>query len=245
MLWCRCRIFLSPYSIMKLELDTKQRINACIAFMLEFYKILMGTFLTVFVPHGCGYQKICTLSYNVRNVDPFHRMALGFNIFSFVTFLVMYGIELKRENWCITYLDMDPTKPIENLDVEIETYPVLKENMHRLNHRYKSLVVTCSVVQVANIAISVTDIGRYWAGMSSFTPLLGYILLIGMKMHKTRARATASLRSERAYSAFLSGPKTYNAIDRDHRDPEINTQIEGATSIHGISLQGVRSHIEV
>ena len=45
-------------------------------------------------------------------------------------------------------------------------------------------------------------------------------MLVTMKLAGARSIAQASLKSERAYSAYLSGPKTYNAIDVDHRLPE-------------------------
>ena len=30
--------------------------------------------------------------------------------------------------------------------------------------------------------------------------------------------STSSLEKERAYSAYLTGPKTYNVIDKDHKN---------------------------
>lgn len=49
----------------------------------------------------------------------------------------MYFIEVKRENWCINYLDIDYSKPTENLDEEIEYYPTFKSEMHALNKNIK------------------------------------------------------------------------------------------------------------
>ena len=204
--------------------DTVQRLKGGLTFVLEFYKICMGTFLTVFVPHQCyeitaqGSQPtICTVSHNVYNGDDYHRRVIWFNLFSFVVFITMYYSEVKRENWCINYLDIDYTKPSDNLDDEIELYPVFKERMRQLNKRYDVLVKACSVTQLFNIAISVADVGRSWAGSASFTPMLSYILLIATKLYTTYMVATASLKKERAFSAYLKEPKTYNTIDKDHK----------------------------
>ena len=43
---------------------------------------------------------------------------------------------MKRENWCIKYLDIDLTKPNNYLDDEIEAYPKYKKQMNLLNKSY-------------------------------------------------------------------------------------------------------------
>ena len=43
---------------------------------------------------------------------------------------------MKRENWCIKYLDIDDDKSSNNLDEEIEKYPKYKHEMHQLNRKY-------------------------------------------------------------------------------------------------------------
>lgn len=213
--------------------DTVQRLKGGLTFMLEFYKICMGTFLTVFVPHQCyeenslGSQSVvCSISHNIYHGDDYHRRIIWFNLFSFIVFVLMYCMEIKRENWCINYLDIDYSKSAENLDDEIEDYPVFKYKMHELNKRYDNLVKFCSLTQLFNISVSVADVGRSWAGSASFTPMLSYIILIASKLHTSYTVATASLKNERAYSAYLKGPKTYNTIDSDHRNVIQETDIK-------------------
>ena len=41
-----------------------------------------------------------------------------------------------------------------------------------------------------------------------------------MKLYNSYYISLSSLQKERAYSAYLKGPKTYNAIDLDHRHAE-------------------------
>ena len=111
---------------MKVNIDTMQRIKGGGIFMLEFYKILMGTFLTIFVPRDCG-SRVCTLTDNYKDDEIFHRCVFILNCVSFFTVMVLYYSEIKRENWCITYLDIDENKSLENLDTEIERYPEIKK----------------------------------------------------------------------------------------------------------------------
>lgn len=226
--------------------DTKQRLQGGLTFIIEFYKICMGTFLTVFVPHKCDNNTVCSVTYNINsNSDIYHKSALVCNLISFIVFFAMYFIEVKRENWCINYLDIDYSKPTENLDDEIEYYPTFKNEMHALNRKYKILVDTCIGFQTLNIALSSVDVANNWAGSASLAPMLSYILLIVIKLFHTRNIATASLKNERAYSAYLSGPKTFNVIDKDHRRPSINDVIHHDDIETTLENKNSTSHTEI
>lgn len=204
---------------MRLDTDNKQRLKSLFTFFLEFYKILMGTYLVVFVPRLCD-ESVCSLTENIENDELSHRIAIGANSLCFLLFLNLYRIELKRENWCIRYLDIDVDKAIENLDEEIEYYPEFKKQMATLNKNYKQAAVVCAGSAVVNTGISLFDISTHWAGSPSTTPLLSFILLIFMKIYNSYVVASASLEKERAFSAYMTGPKTYNAIDEDWVDSE-------------------------
>lgn len=204
---------------MKVTVDTMQRIKGGGIFMLEFYKILMGTFLTIFVPRDCG-DRVCTLTDNYNDDELFHRFVFGINSLCFFIVMGLYYTEIKRENWCITYLDIDEEKALENLDDEIERYPEIKKNMLTLNDKYRTATMVCISSQFINIILSCIDILSNHAGNASLTPMISYILLIMMKLYNSYFISLSSLENERAYSAYLKGPKTYNAIDLDHRHAE-------------------------
>ena len=201
---------------MRVDQDDKQRMKAAFSFVLEFYKILMGTFLTAFIPRECS-DGVCSISDNINDDELFHRVAISLNAFSFLVFLAFYYSEITRENWAIEYLDIDPDKPNNNLDDEIEDYPLIKKRMHELNKKYLITTQFCGGLQVVNIAVSVGDIASHWAGAATVTPLLSSILLIFMKLFASYTVAKASIKDERVFSAYLSIPKTFNTIDADHR----------------------------
>ena len=164
---------------MKVNIDTMQRIKGGGIFMLEFYKILMGTFLTIFVPRDCG-DRVCTLTDNYKDDEIFHRCVFILNCVSFFTVMILYYSEIKRENWCITYLDIDEEKPLDNLDDEIERYPEIKKNMLKMNDRYRTATIVCILIQFVNIFLSCIDILSNHAGNASLTPMISYIMLIMM-----------------------------------------------------------------
>ena len=208
------------YSSMRLNTDNKQRLTTAALFCLEFYKVLMGAFLTVFVPRTCD-DHTCTLVENIYDNDTLHIAALGTNAATFALFLALYYTELKRENWCIRNLDMDDEKPADNLDDEIEAYPELKLQMKGLNARYAGLQKACSAITIGNVGVSIADIASHWAGAATVTPLLSYTLLVAMKLANVQKISSSSLKDERAYSAFMTGPRTYNTIDDDVRVVEL------------------------
>lgn len=210
---------------MHVDQDSKQRMNAVISFGLEFYKILMGTFLTAFIPRECK-EGVCSLADNIYDDELYHRVAISLNAFSFLVFLAFYYAEISRENWAIQYLDIDPEKPNNNLDEEIERYPLIKKRMAELNTKYLTTTKFCAGLQVINIGVSVGDIASHWAGAATVTPLLSSILLIFMKLYASFVVANASIKDERVFSAYLSIPKTFNTIDEDYRSIDADTICE-------------------
>jgi hypothetical protein len=201
---------------MKLKVDTQQRLLTAFLFLVEMYKMLMGACLTLFVPRICQGDT-CSLTQIIYLDNTLHRVAMAFNAYSLLMFLIFYGVELRRENWCIQYLDMDDSKNAVHLDTEIEAYPAIKQQMHVLNRRYKTVVIVCLASQVVNIGLSVADLAQGWAGIASLTPLASYVLLMFVKLAMSFQIAQASLQKERALSAFMKTPRIFNTIDEDHR----------------------------
>ena len=79
---------------MKLTTDTKQKIQSVCIFCLEFYKVIMGSFLTVFVPQQCD-DHMCTISETIEN----EFTCFVFNIISCITLIRLYFIELRTNFW--------------------------------------------------------------------------------------------------------------------------------------------------
>ena len=201
---------------MKLTLDTKQRITSGFTFILEFYKVLMGSFISLFIPHQCN-DHVCSLSENMSGEDDFRTVCVILNFISCLMLVNLYYVELRRENWCITYLDIDPKQPNNNLDTEIENYPEFKKEMKKINESYKKRAIICVGAQGLNIFLSTVDAVTNWAGSFALGPLISYIILVLTKLYNTYFISTTSLKKERAYSAYLTTSKTYNTIDEDHK----------------------------
>lgn len=207
---------------MKLSIDNKQRITTTLLMGLEFYKILMATFLVLFVPQKCE-DAVCTVTENFFKRDTVNFAALISNFITFVSVLYFYFVEMKRENWCIQYLDIDHSKPNNYLDDEIETYPKYKKQMNLLNKQYLKSMYASSTLLVINFGLSGTAIGFDYVGTNTITTMLSFFLLISSKLYSAYVTGTESVKKERALSAYMKTPKTYNTIDEDYRITDINT----------------------
>ena len=208
---------------MKLSIDSKQRITTTLLMFLEFYKILMATFLVLFVPQKCEYE-VCTVTENFLKRDPVHFAALISNFITFSSVLNFYMVEIKRENWCIQYLDIDISKPNDYLDNEIEAYPKYKKQMNLLNKRYLKSMYISSTLLVINFGLSGTAVGFDYVGTNTVTTMLSFFLLISSKLYSAYVTGTESVKKERALSAYMKTAKTYNTIDEDYRIADINTE---------------------
>lgn len=210
---------------MKLSVDSKQRITATCLMFLEFYKILMATFLILFVPQSCEYD-VCTITENLSRRESLHLAALISNFVTFVFVLYFYYIEMKRENWCIKYLDIDLTKPNNYLDDEIEAYPNYKKQMNQLNKSYLKSMYASTTLLVVNFGISGVSIGFDYVGTNTITAMLSFFLLISTKLYSAYVTGTESVKEERALSAYMKTAKTYNTIDGDFKITETQASTE-------------------
>jgi hypothetical protein len=208
--------------------DTSFRAKAAVLFALEFYKVMMGTMLTIFVPHHCsdGKEDVCSLTQVLSEVRASEnwtrRVAVGMNFATLVSVAVLYGFELYRENWIIEHLDVDCDKPNNNLDEEIEAYPELKRAMSFLNFHYRRVSEAVFWLVVVNFSLSGIYIySGHSAGGATLTALLSYLLLVMLKLYTTRHNAQASVKDERAFSAYITVHRTFNVIDADYRKADI------------------------
>ena len=93
--------------------DFKQKSSTYVAFVLELYRVVMGTLLLLFVPQKCG-DELCSMSEMISNSDATHLGNVSVNMVTFAAFFMMYVIELRRENKMISYLDVNIEFPSDN-----------------------------------------------------------------------------------------------------------------------------------
>lgn len=221
---------------MKVDNDVLEKIKITLLFVVQSYKILMGTMITLFIPQKCFYEtlsnntafnqtiviktdRLCSFSDNLDNMD---RWTFILNCMTGVMFVLLYFIEIKREYWLIKHFDIDHNKADNNLDnilvvnnnPELD-YSPLKKNLYRYNSIYLNFVVLTTLLFIVNnlFAISILMDRNY--GSSSFNTYLGFLLLILVKLKNSLYISYVSRRNHRAMSSFMTEFSSFNIIDED------------------------------
>ena len=212
---------------MKIDQDFGQRIKVMGIFSLQFYKVLMGTMLSLFVPQACYEEigdgseersnpQICTLTQNYENSDIYHQITLSWNTLSFVCFVFCYVLELRRENWAIKFLDIDNDKPDNSLKQIIILEPKLDKQMDKLNKIYFYGLSITAIIYFINVCLMINILLQDYHSMSTISCFISFVLLVQMKLYNSLSIAYQSVKSDKMMSAFMSEFVSYNVLDSDY-----------------------------
>ena len=209
---------------MKLDVDNKERLKIAILFLLQSYKVIMGSMLVVFVPRQCqgtNQTTICSPSENVQNTDTLNRAALSANFISILFFIATYAVELRRENFCVHNFDIDHDVGDNNLAIILKNKPDLLKELHSHNNLYYKITAITFFVYLINFILSdivLYDDPTFWkAGLA---PYFSYILLILMKLYNCYYISASSMLDDKALSAYMTEFSSFNVIDIDMLEDE-------------------------
>ena len=221
---------------MKVDQDIIQRIKVMGIFTLQFYKVMMGTMLSIFVPQAC-YEPIggttdvgttdggttddrtllvCSLSQNYEKKSVYHQITLYWNFFSFFCFVCSYILELRRENWAIKFLDIDNDKPDNSLKNIIVTEPKLDSHMDKLNKMYLYGLSTTAFIYFVNVCLMINILKQDYHSMSTISCFISFVMLVQMKLYNSLSVAYQSVKNDKMTSAFMSEFVSYNVLDKDY-----------------------------
>ena len=194
--------------------DFAQKMNVSATLVLEFYRVLMGSLLIIFVPQQCG-DNICSLSENMER-DNISRAAFGFNMLTLFSFLIMYYIEVKRENLMIDNLHVNPELPRDDEAVEEHIEDLLddiKQQIWKLDKNYKLAGYFSMGSFTANAAISAVPIFSNYLDDKTVTVLLTNLLFMGSKLNDVFSIVNTDKNI--FFSAYLKRKVQFNDIDPD------------------------------
>ena len=204
---------------MKVDGDFIQRIKVSVIFLFQFYKVAMGTMLTLFVPQACitdDEVNICTLTENYNNNEIYHKLTLYWNMLTFTLFIVSYLFELKRENWAIEYLDIDNNKSDNGLKNIIIHEPELDKKMDRLNKYYLGILMITSFSYFINIVLMINILIKNYHSMSTLSCFISFVLLVNMKLYNSLTVGYQSVKNDKMMSAFMNEFVSFNVLDEDY-----------------------------
>jgi len=205
------------------DIDFIQRVKVSGIFLLQIYKILTGTLLTLFIPQSCEItinnttqNKICSLEQNYKNSDVYHQKTLYWNILTMTLFIGYYCIELKRENWSIKYLDIDNNKPDNSLKEIIIKDKKLDNEMDRLNKYYYYTVIITAFAYFINLVLMIKIINDEYHSSSTISCFMSFSLLVLMKLYSSFIVARESVKNDKMMSAYMNEFVSFNVLDADY-----------------------------
>ena len=196
--------------------DFKQKSAVYIGFLLELYRVIMGSMLVIFVPQNCG-DHICGMFENTTVVPEVYTTAIVMNVYSLVCFLIMYTVEIKRENRLISYLEVDKHLPFDNDSIE-DALVKLPDDKHASILAYDGYYLHSGYLAlsafVLNAGISGYVVFVNYLDDKTMTVYLTNILFMALKVKETYD--IVNTKKNIFYSAYLTDRIQFNAVDKDH-----------------------------
>ena len=198
-----------------IDTDLKQRVKVCGIFFLQVYKVMTGTMLSLFLPQNCG-DKMCTLTENYENSEVYHSIVFYWNCLSALTFFCYYMIELRREEWCVKYLDIDNNYPDNSLKQIIVKEKTLDIKMDKLNKYYYDILLCTSITYFINMLLTIKMIYDNYHSNSTISCFMSFSLLVLMKLYNSWNVAYQSVKNDKMMSAFMNEFVSFNVLDEDY-----------------------------
>lgn len=195
--------------------DFMQKVGMTPVVALEMYRVIVSSFLVLFVPQKCD-DHVCTLSENMVLENDLYNAGLVFNFLTMAAFLAMYTFEVKRENRLITYLEVNKGQASDNASVglALNKLPLDKrDSIWELDKYYIYSGWTAIVMFIINTILSGFVVYEYYLDSQTTSTYITNILFMVTKL----ADVHSNVNTEKNvfYSAYLKGKVQYNDVDPD------------------------------
>jgi hypothetical protein len=195
--------------------DFKQKVSMGFLYIMEVYKSIMSSMLTVFVPQNCN-GSICSISDNLIRTDPFGTFTLAFNFITFSIFLALYFNEGRREVALIDNLEVNQHKARDNDTVEENLKQLSSERKDILvkfdrNYMYSGIVGL--IFFILNLVFSIIYILQNFLDSQTITVFLTNVLFMITKL--SDIYTVINTDKFVFFSAYLTRKIQFNDIDPD------------------------------
>jgi hypothetical protein len=193
--------------------DFNQKVAVSIAVVLELYRVLVSSFLVLFVPQKCD-DHVCSLSENMVLEHDLYNAGLVFNFITMASFLAMYTLEIKRENRLITYLEVNKSVASDNSSVgtALEKLPQDKrDSIWQLDKYYMYSGRASIVMFIINTILSGFVVYEYYLDSQTTSTYITNILFMVSKL--VDVYANVNTEKNVFYSAYMKGKIQYNDVD--------------------------------
>lgn len=195
--------------------DFIQKVGMVPVVALEMYRVIVSSFLVLFVPQKCD-DHVCTLSENMVLEHDLYNAGLVFNFLTMAAFLAMYTLEVKRENRLITYLEVNKGQASDNDSVGLALNKLSvdkRDSIWELDKYYIYSGWTAIIMFIVNTILSGFVVYEYYLDSQTTSTYITNILFMVTKM----ADVYSNVNTEKNvfYSAYLKGKVQYNDVDPD------------------------------
>lgn len=195
--------------------DFNQKLGVASTLLLEIYRVLMGSFLILFVPQNCD-DGLCSITQNANREDTLSQVTLAFNTLTMFSFLGMYLVEVRRENKLINYLEVNRFTPVDNESVgeSLEKLPTIKkQNILDYDGYYQTTGYVSTGAFLINAVLSSIIVYSNYLDNTTLTVYLTNLLFMGMKV--VDVYYTVNTKKNIFYSAYLKNKVQFNDVDPD------------------------------
>lgn len=196
--------------------DFVQKVNMSLIFIFELYRLTIGTLLVIFVPQKCETGEMCGVLETVQRTDRVAQAGLGVNALTLLVFLVLYGVEVKRENKLITYLQTNPAVPSDNQSVEAAIQKLNEKRrgaILQIDRLYQRAGYSTIVMFSVNSLLSAYVVFVHYLDEKSVTAFLTSMLFITMKLFDVYT--IAHTPKNVFLSAYMRQKVQFNDVDQD------------------------------
>lgn len=204
------------------RLSNSQRAFMVLFSLFEVYRVVISSYLIVFVPQNCGGYS-CTILQNIQPRDNLEVVAVFFNSFMAFCFIMLFWIEYMRENKIRQFLIIDKSSSTDK-EYLIQMLSAMKTSSRneilQLNNVYRFHSHSLLICFCVNVGISCVVIYRNYLNNTTFTVFTTNALFMINRIHK--ALKITSSGEYNIYSAYRVDSILYN---RD-RETWLNRQLE-------------------
>lgn len=202
--------------------DFRQKTGVTITVVMELYRVIIASFLILFVPQKCG-DHVCSISENAKtDSKPLYNAGFTLNCITLVAFIIMYFAEIQREGKMIEYLDVNPKCKTDNdsVGLVLAKLPIDRKKTILFYDKFyqKSgyAAITCFTI---NTILSGLVISKYYLDDTTTSTFITSVLFMITKMGEVYS--TVSTEKNIFYSAYLKGKVQYNDLDPDKVDKPV------------------------
>ena len=195
--------------------DLIQKISIVPVVGVELYKVMVSSFLILFVPQKCG-DHMCELNENLILENKLYNTGLVLNFITMFSFVILYFFEVKRENKLIAYLENNPKRAFDNDSVGkiLELLPIEKSaSILTLDRYYQKMGCFILFIFLLNSIVSGVVVYEYYLDNQTTTTFITNILFMITKL--SDIYATVNTEKNIFYSSYLKGRIQFNDVDPD------------------------------